>query len=254
MATTDLNVDGRECISFTATGPWAHFRRVDATTEKLTYRVMPRTTVAGLIAAILGEPRDSYYQTFAKDASAIAISPQCSLETQSVPMLTLPTTESDIKTADGVSGKTVVDPDAIARERKRRTFEYVVDAEYRIDVVLDDTETYEQLREYLETGRSTYTPALGKTECLADITDVRVGTVESGGSAGAISSTVPEEHVVPTPGTPLRMERTPAYMTAEEGGRRTTGFVSYAYAPGDETLSAPDAPVATVDGRTVCFL
>ena len=254
MATTDLDVEGRECLSFTVEGPWAHFRRIDATTEKLTYRVMPRTTVAGLIAAVLGEPRDSYYQTFAQDASAIAISPQCRLETQSVPMLTLPTKSGNIKTADGVSGKTVVDPEDIASERKRRTFEYVVDAAYRIDLVLEDTETFERLREFLETGRSTYTPALGKTECLADITNVRVSTVESGGDPEAISSTVPEEHVVPTPGSPLRMERTPAYMEADESGRKTTGFVSYAYSTGEKTLSAPDAPVSTVDGRTVCFL
>ena len=59
MVTTSLNVAGRECLSFTVEGPWAHFRRIDATTEKLTYRVMPRTTVAGLLAAVLGEPRDS---------------------------------------------------------------------------------------------------------------------------------------------------------------------------------------------------
>ncbi len=54
MATTDLDIEGRECLSFTVEGPWAHFRRIDATTEKLTYRVIPRTTVAGLIAAVLG--------------------------------------------------------------------------------------------------------------------------------------------------------------------------------------------------------
>ncbi len=254
MATTNIDVAGRECLSFTVEGPWAHFRRIDTTTEKLTYRVIPRTTAAGLIAAVLGEPRDSYYDTFARDASAIAISPQCELETQSIPMLMLPTTAGDIKTADGVSGKTVVDPETIATERKRRTFEYIVDAAYRIDLVLNDTETFERLYEFLETGRSTYTPFLGKSECLADITDVTRSTVEAGGDTDSISSTVPEEYVVPTPGTPLRMERTPAYMVADEGGRQTTGFVSYGYAPGDETLTAPDAPVMTVGDRSVCFL
>lgn len=254
MVTTDLDVVGRDCLSFTVEGPWAHFRRIDATTEKLTYRVIPRTTVAGLLAAVLGEPRDSYYGTFARDASAIAISPQCDLETQSVPMLTLPTEEGDIKSADGVSGKTVIDPEVIARERKRRTFEYVVDAAYRIDLVLDDAETFERLREFLESGRSTYTPSLGKTECLADITDVSLTTVEQDGDTGSVSSTVPEEYVVPAPGESLRMERTPAYMTADGDSRRTTGFVSYAYAPSDEPLTAPSAPVRSVEDRSVCFL
>jgi CRISPR-associated protein Cas5h len=254
MTTTDLNVDGRECLSFTVEGPWAHFRRVDATTEKLTYRVIPRTTVAGLVAAILGEPRDSYYDTFARDASAIAISPQCTLETQSIPQLTLPTTSTDIKTADGVSGKTVVDPGAIATERKRRTFEYVVDAAYRIDLVFDDPATTSRLWEFLDTGRTTYTPFLGTSECLANVTDASRTTVEAGGDTRSVSSTVPEAYAVPTPGRPLRMERTPAYMEADETGRETTGFVSYAYAPGDESLEAPDAPVVTVEDRSVCFL
>lgn len=251
--TTDVDVAGRECLSFTVRGSWAHFRRIDATTEKLTYRVIPRTTVAGLLAAVLGEPRDSYYETFAKDASAMAISPVCSLETQSVPMLTLPTNSGDIKSAEGISGKTVIDPKVIATERKRRTFEYVVDAGYRIDLVLNDSDTFERLREYLETGKAVYTPALGKSECLATFEDVSYTTVTAGGDDTEITSTVSEEHVVPTPGTPLRMERTPAYMTAENGGRRTTEFASYAYAPKGEQLAAPDAPVSTVEDRTVCF-
>ena len=53
MTTTDFDVSSRETLTFTVTGPWGHFRRIDTTTEKLTYRVIPRTTVAGLIAAIL---------------------------------------------------------------------------------------------------------------------------------------------------------------------------------------------------------
>ncbi len=250
---TQLDVAGRKCLSFTVSGPFAHFRRIDATTEKLTYRVIPRTTVAGLLAAILGENRDSYYETFSKEASAMAISPVCSLETQSIPMLTLPTTSGDIKSAEGISGKTVIDPKTIAAERKRRTFEYVVDAAYRIDLILDDTETFEQLAEYLKTGRAVYTPSLGKTECLASIEDVERTTVRDGGDPEAISSTVPEAHVVPTPGTPLQMERSPAFMEANKGGRKTTSFASYAYTPAGEQLVAPDAAVAAVEDRTVCF-
>jgi CRISPR-associated protein Cas5h len=254
MTTTELDVVGRECLSVTVRGPWGHFRRVESTTGKQTYRVIPRTTVAGLFAAILGLPRDSYYETFARNASAVAISPQSRLETMQIPILTLPTEEGDIKTAEGVSGKTVVDPEVIAEERKRRTFEYVVDPSYRIDLILEDTATFERLRECLREGRSTYTPCLGKTECLASLEDVAVSTVEEATDAEAVESIVPGTHVVPTPGEPLRMERTPAYMTADETGRHTTGFVSYAYAPADETVTVGDAPTVAVDGRPVWFL
>jgi CRISPR-associated protein Cas5h len=254
MTKTELDVVGRECLSFTATGSWGHFRRIDSTTDKLTYRVIPRTTVAGLLAAVLGEPRDSYYETFAADASAVAISPVSQLETMPVPILTLPTEEGDIKTAEGVSGKTVVDPEVIATERKRRTFEYVVDPAYRIDLVLNDTERFNKLIEYLSTGKSTYTPSLGKTECLAHFEDVSVSSIEPASNVDAIDSIVPEQYVVPAPGQPLRMERTPAYMTADEGGRHTTGFLSYAYAPGNEQVAVSDAPAVSVEGRRVCFV
>jgi CRISPR-associated protein Cas5h len=253
MTTTELDIAGRECLSFTVQGPWAHFRRVDSTTEKLTYRVIPRTTVSGLLAAVLGESRDSYYDTFAPDTSAIAITPQSALETMPIPMLTLPTEEGDIQTAEGVSGKTVIPPESMD-ERKRRTFEYVVDPAYRVDLVLEDDATFERIASLLQAGRSTYTPYLGKSECLATIVDVARETIEPAPDAGEVDSTVPEEHVVPTPGQPIRMERTPAYMTATEGGRHTTGFVSYAYAAGGEAVAVSDAPTVAVGDRTVCFV
>ncbi|QGA82158.1 type I-B CRISPR-associated protein Cas5b [Halomicrobium sp. LC1Hm] len=253
MTRTSLDVTGRDCLSFTVSGPWAHFRRLDTTTEKLTYRVIPRTTAAGLVAAVLGEPRDSYYDTFAPEVSAMAITPLSSLETMPIPQLTLPTEEGDIQTADGVSGKTVVDPGTIATERKRRTFEYIVDPAYRIDLVLDDDAVFERVAEQLLAGRATYTPYLGKSECLATIDDVERTTVTDT-DATSVHSTVPEEHVVPGAGKQLRIERTPAYMKADETGRRTTGFVSYAYSGGDETLTVSDAPTKEVEDRTVCFI
>jgi CRISPR-associated protein Cas5h len=255
MVTTNLDVVERECLSFTVRGPWAHFRRIDTTVEKLTYRVIPRTTVAGLLAAVLGEPRDSYYDTFEADNSAIAISvaPECELETQAIPQLTLPTTQGDLNQVTGTSRSSIVDPKQIAASSQRRTFEYIVDAGYQIDIVLDDEETFNRLREFLDSGKATYTPCLGKTECLADLTDVNASTIVDEGDPEAIDSTVPEQHIAPEPGRPLRMERTPAYMRADSGGRQTTGFTSYGYAPNGETIVAPSAPAVSVDGRSVCF-
>lgn len=254
MTRTTLDVSGRDAVSFTVTGPWAHFRRIDTTTEKLTYRVIPRTTVAGLIAAILGKARDSYYGTFAPEASAIAITPQSSLETMAIPQLTLPTEEGNIQTADGVSGKTAITPETIATERKRRTFEYLVDPAYRIDVILEDAAVFDRLSEMLQDGRSTYTPYLGKSECLATIENVTTESVTEAAPDAAVDSTVPEEYVVPSAGEPLQVERTPAYMTADETGRRTTGFISYAYTDGDDTITVEDAQTYSVGARTVCFI
>ena len=49
------------CIGFDVTADFAHFRKVGNNSAKPSYRIPPRTTVAGLLAGILGMPRDSYY-------------------------------------------------------------------------------------------------------------------------------------------------------------------------------------------------
>jgi len=55
----------KRCLSFTIRGPWGHFRRIEGNIVKQTYRIIPRTTVAGLLAAVVGIERDGYYDLFA---------------------------------------------------------------------------------------------------------------------------------------------------------------------------------------------
>lgn len=252
---TDLDPSGRDCLTFTVSGSWGHFRRVETTSDKQTYRVIPRTTVAGLIAAMLGMPRDSYYETFSRSTSAIAISPTSKLRTMAIPMLTVPTKEGDIQQADGVSGKTVIPPERLAEIRQRRIFEYVVDPSYRIDVVIDDDSVRSDLRERLRKGRYVYTPNLGKTECLARIDPAdKQQTVSEETTSDTIESIVPESRVTMQPGVSFSMDRSPAYMERDDGGRRTTGYLSYAYNPDGRPLSLGDVLCHTVDGRAVCFI
>lgn len=259
---SEFDPSGRRCVSFTVSGDWAHFRRIDTTNDKQTYRIIPRTTVAGLLAAILGEPRDSYYDVFAPDSSAVAIVSQRPLRTMQVPMLTLPTAEGDIQTAEGVSGKTVIPPEVLEQERKRRAFEYLCNPAYRLHVVLDDDGWMDRLVDRLdadsETGppsvRSVYTPSLGKTECLADITESSVGTVTGPESVSAVDSTLPEAKITPLADVSYAMERTPAYMTQANGGRKTSGFVSYAYPTDGGQIETADVEAYSVNGDTVCFL
>lgn len=260
---SDFDPEGRRCVSFTVSGDWAHFRRIDTTNDKQTYRVIPRTTAVGLIAAILGEPRDSYYDTFAPDSSALAIVPKTPLRTMQVPMLTLPTAEGDIQTAEGVSGKTIIPPEVLEQERKRRSFEYLCNPAYRLHVVLEDEVWMDRLVDRLDAEldsekppdvRSVYTPSLGKTECLAKITESTVGEVEPTRTVSAVDSTLPESEVTPMADISYSMERTPAYMTATDGGRKTTEFVSYAYSEDGETVETTSVEAHPVNGDVVCFI
>lgn len=54
-----------EIISFDVCGKLAHFRKYYANNTAFTYSMPPRTTVMGLLAAVLGYERDTYYERLA---------------------------------------------------------------------------------------------------------------------------------------------------------------------------------------------
>ena len=62
-----------EIIQFDISGKFAHFRKYYANNTALTYSLPPRTTVMGMLAAILGRSRDSYYEEFSSDKIKIGI-------------------------------------------------------------------------------------------------------------------------------------------------------------------------------------
>lgn len=63
----------KEILSFDIAGKLAHFRKYYANNTALSYYIPPRTTVMGMLAGILGLPRDSYYQALASDRIRIGI-------------------------------------------------------------------------------------------------------------------------------------------------------------------------------------
>jgi CRISPR-associated protein Cas5h len=62
-----------EVIQIDVGGKLAHFRKYYANNTAMTFSIPPRTTIMGMLAAILGRPRDSYYEEFASDKIRIGI-------------------------------------------------------------------------------------------------------------------------------------------------------------------------------------
>lgn len=245
------------CLSFTVRGPWGHFRRVEGNVVKQTYRVIPRTTVAGLLAAVLGIGRDDYYELFAEGASAVAIEPVSELRTLNMPMNALSTAKSDLTSLNG-RGKVSVRLPNPAKLRQQHNYEVLVDPAYRVDVALADDERYRELRETLDAGKSHYVPSLGLSEHLAEIDYYGEYAVEDGSSEGVVDvdSAVPNavDSVVPDPGTRCQVEESPAFMETDAGGRTTTAFTAYTYNPDAGPLAVRDVETSLVDGRTVVFV
>ena len=261
------------CLSLTVSGPWGHFRRVDGNTVKATYRLPPRTTVAGLLAAIAGYERNGYYEVFDRDRSGIAIQPvggraagcgaerESAIRTMNLPENSLTTSNEGMKTVNS-RGKVSIrypNPDA---DRQRTNYEVLVNPAYRFDVRLADETAYERLHDRLADGRSEYVPSLGLSEFLASVTfhgEFALTPASDGdGKSVAVDSALPApEGIVPAPERPHATERSPGDMTrtSERGftGRKTTEFLRWAYSRDGDPLRARTADAYEVDGRTVVF-
>lgn len=228
------------CIGFTVSSGYAHFKRVGNNSAKPTYRIPPRTTLAGLMAGILGYDRDTYYDLFQPDNSAVSVVPLNNPHTISISTTTVNTKADeaikyippDVHYTKGIEALT---PESyVELDRQRDPYEMLVDPEYRVYVSLADGEVEAELFERLSESRYYYSPSLGLSECLAEINDVeRHSLTEVDGETIEVDSTVcefDELTVVPEPDVTVRRERSPLYMEATDGGgRRTTAFGNVTY-------------------------
>jgi CRISPR-associated protein Cas5h len=257
-----IETDGipSRALSLTIRADWGHFRRVDRTVTKQTYRIPPRTTIAGLLAAICGVPRDGYYDIFTRGSSAIALEQIEGYRTLTVPSLGLGTNPNETMSSAGGTGNKSVKvqyPDS-TDNRQIHSYEVLVDPAYRIDIAVEDAEFYTTLKEHLEAGTSYYPPSMGLSEYIASVEyhgEFELERIEADGNV-SIKSVVPDvvNDVVPSPDATHRVERMPGAMEAHDGGRRTTEFIDYAFAEsGSLTVTAEEATPVVLDGRTVLF-
>lgn len=248
----------RTCLSFTVSGPWGHFRRVEGNIVKQTYKIIPRTTVAGLVAAMLGIGRDEYYDLFAPEASAIAIEPVGELRTINMPVNTLSTADEHMNRVPSHSRTLRIGLPDPTELRQQHNYEMLVDPAYRIDLWLSHEKTFGSLRRTLEDGESHYIPSLGLSEHLAKVEYHGEFEIEAGQGEDIadVDSTVTGavDSIVPRPAENYGIERSPAYMEASNGGRTTTGFAAHAYSLAGDSLRARDVTTNRVNGRTVTFI
>src|SRR5690554_5064204 len=62
-----------EILSFDIEGKFAHFRKFHGNNTAMSYSIPPRTTIIGMLAAIMGEKKDSYYQDYQDNNLKIGI-------------------------------------------------------------------------------------------------------------------------------------------------------------------------------------
>ncbi len=69
-----------EILNFKLVGKFAHFRKYFSNSTALSYSIPPRTTLMGIVAAVMGYDRDSYYEKLSSENLKIALGVKTNLK------------------------------------------------------------------------------------------------------------------------------------------------------------------------------
>lgn len=158
-------------ILFDVWADYAHFRKYYTTTSPLSFSFPPRTTISGLIAAIIGLDKQEYIPFFDKSQSQIAIQIMNPIKKTRIAMNLINTKESM----------------NIIRSRTQIRFEMLKNVKYRIYFFHSNSQLYDKLLSFLKEHKSVYTPCLGLSENIANFKFVNEVECEEKSSADHIS-------------------------------------------------------------------
>ena len=229
-------------ISFEIKGDLAHFRRPYTNLSRLTYKVPPRMTIAGLLSGIIGLERDSYYNIFDEKSFSVSVEPLTELQTVRIPQNVVGTADEDMEKFNSRGGGPtlrVLSP----LSYKQRAIEYISHPRYRIFFTLDNSEIQSEIFETLKENRFSYTPKLGTARCLASIRNVQEVTCNRINNKCTVYSPVTDvESIVDVGGKTVATEKITSAFKLSEGSRGTTqrkptGFLQYAFETNGDGLT-----------------
>ncbi|KYC51693.1 MAG: CRISPR-associated protein [Candidatus Methanofastidiosum methylothiophilum] len=148
-----------QLLAFDVWGDYAHFKKRYATTSPLTHTIPSKSTVMGLIAAILGYNRNEYQSKFKEHESKIAIQILNPINKTRI-ALNLINTKSEYLISYPMMN--------YFKQHTILNFEFIKDPRYRIYFFIRNKEIHDQLKELLISHKTIYTPYLGLTELICN--------------------------------------------------------------------------------------
>jgi CRISPR-associated protein Cas5h len=236
---------------FDIQGDWAHFRRPHTASPRLTYGIPPRTTVGGLLAAIQGYPRDSYYELFHPENSDIAISVTSPVRRFMVPKNFIDTEGSSVSGSN--HRKNITD------NRQQIAVEYLVNPSYRVYVSVHSSTFMDTLQRRLEENRPHFTPGLGKAECLASLSYVgrfeKQPVMVDENDVVQVDSVIPraEPNLKIDPGVNYVADKFPSFFTMTDGERVPGAWQDMTFAASGDPVALIGSDYVDVGGDVVVF-
>jgi CRISPR-associated protein Cas5h len=148
-------------LIFDLIGKMGHFRKIDTNSSSLSYSFPPRTTIAGILAGILGMERDSYYEVFSPNQCQIAISVRTPIRKvmQTVNYMFV-TSKSHVNNS---KGHTQIPLEFVLPGRDEANLRYRIYFSHR------DSSVYESVKKRIQSSRYVYPPYLGLSELLGQL-------------------------------------------------------------------------------------
>lgn len=170
----------KKVIVFDIWGRYAHFKKIYVTTSALSYAVPFKTSVYGMVGAILGLEKEGngYLESFDEESCKIAIQVINPIKVQRLNI------------------NLSVEPGPIKGNRKPTMMEYVTNPYYRIYFWHSDQHLMSDLLQHLKNKSSVYTPVLGLAHCLANYNLHGFYDLKSFEKKEVIHSVIPKSQVV----------------------------------------------------------
>jgi CRISPR-associated protein Cas5h len=173
-------------IVFDVKGKFAHFRKFYTNSSSLTYGVPPRTTIAGMIAAIMGFERDSYYEIFSSDKLKIGVKK-------------LTPTKKILQTLNYIRATSMSEL-ITPKDHTQVPFEILVgdtELSFRIYVTHNNLDLLNELEERIRKNQLAYPPYLGSANfgCSIKYIDYLEGVYEESKDYIKIDSVIRSEDI-----------------------------------------------------------
>lgn len=167
-------------IVFDVWGRYAHFKKIYVTTSALSYGVPFKTSVYGLVGAILGfDNRSNKYLEYFEESN-------CKIGIQIVNPIRFQRINTNLSDKPGPIGK----------NRKPTMMEYITNPHYRIFFWHSDAELCGKLIRHLEDKSSVYTPVLGLAHCIANFKILGVTKINTDEGLGLIDTVIPKKQLL----------------------------------------------------------
>lgn len=230
-------------LVFDLWGDYAHFKKHYTTTSPLSFPFPPRTTIAGIISAIIGLDKEEYLTYFGRDSAWISLKLLASIKKIRIG-------QNLIDTKKGFSK---------IRQRTQIRIEYLKDPKYRIYFYHSDQENlYHPLKGHLEGHQSVYTVSLGLSELLANFSFIGEYPLYEifPSDLVEIDSVVPSEKVLGR----IKFEEGKEYFSTNipiemQKGRVVTKYSDVNYERnGQKILCHPNSYYGVGNGERILFL